>query len=95
MARMSDLSRHGFERVGIRAKIYTHSGKRTACLPVWTHHYNFVLPHSAYGRRPPASCLRTEGEQRVDTLPLGKNYFFENQESLPQSSIKKSHKMRK
>lgn len=36
---------------------YTHSWKRTAYLSKWTHHYNFVRPHSALGRRPPASCL--------------------------------------
>ncbi|WP_366937621.1 integrase core domain-containing protein [uncultured Desulfovibrio sp.] len=23
----------------------------------WTHHYNFVRPHSALGKKPPASCL--------------------------------------
>ena len=39
------------------AQTYTHSWKRTACLPVWTHHYNFVRPHSAPGGKPPASCL--------------------------------------
>ena len=39
------------------AQTYTHSWKRTACLSKWTHHYNFVRPHSALGRKPPASCL--------------------------------------
>ena len=39
------------------AQTYTHSWKRTAYLSKWTHHYNFVRPHSALGRRPPASCL--------------------------------------
>jgi transposase InsO family protein len=27
------------------AKTYTHSWKRTAYLPVWTHRYNFLRPH--------------------------------------------------
>ncbi|MSS26457.1 transposase, partial [Desulfovibrio sp. PG-178-WT-4] len=31
--------------------------KRTANLPVWTHRYNFVRPHTALGRKPPASRL--------------------------------------
>ena len=39
------------------AQTYTHSWKRTAYLSEWTHHYNFVRPHSALGRKPPASCL--------------------------------------
>ena len=39
------------------AQTYTHSWKRTAYLSKWTHHYNFVRPHSALGRKPPASCL--------------------------------------
>ena len=39
------------------AQTYTHSWKRTACLSKWMHHYNFVRPHSALGRKPPASCL--------------------------------------
>lgn len=34
---------------------YTHSWKRTAYLSKWTHHYNFVCPHSALGRRPPVA----------------------------------------
>ena len=36
---------------------YTHSWKRTAYLPVWTHRYNFLRPHTALGRKPPASKL--------------------------------------
>ena len=39
------------------AHTYTHSEKRTANLPVWTHRYNFVRPHTALGRKPPASRL--------------------------------------
>ena len=39
------------------AQTYTHSWKRTAQLPVWTHHYNFLRPHTALGRKPPASRL--------------------------------------
>ena len=39
------------------AQTYTHSWKRTAYLPIWTHHYNFMRPHSALGREPPASRL--------------------------------------
>ena len=39
------------------AATYTHSWKRTAYLPIWTHRYNFLRPHSALGRRPPASRL--------------------------------------
>ena len=39
------------------AQTYTHSWKRTASLSKWTYHYNFVRPHSALGRKPPASCL--------------------------------------
>lgn len=39
------------------AQTYTHSWKRTAYLPVWTHRYNFSRPHSALGRKPPASKL--------------------------------------
>ena len=51
------------------AETYTHSWKRTANLPIWTHHYNYSRPHTALGRKPPASKLG-EGEQRVDTLHL-------------------------
>jgi transposase len=40
------------------AQTYTHSWKRTAYLPVWTHRYNFLRPHTALGRKPPASMLR-------------------------------------
>ncbi|WP_363315622.1 integrase core domain-containing protein [uncultured Desulfovibrio sp.] len=36
------------------AQTYAHSWKRTAYLSKWTHHYNFVRPHSALGRKPPA-----------------------------------------
>jgi transposase InsO family protein len=36
---------------------YTHSWKRTAYLPIWTHRYNFPRPHTALGRKPPASKL--------------------------------------
>lgn len=36
---------------------YTHSWKRTAYLPIWTHRYNFLRPHTALGRKPPASKL--------------------------------------
>ena len=39
------------------AQTYTHSWKRTAYLPIWTHRYNFQRPHSALGRKPPASKL--------------------------------------
>jgi transposase InsO family protein len=39
------------------AQTYTHSWKRTAYLPVWTHRYNFLRPHTALGRKPPASAL--------------------------------------
>jgi transposase InsO family protein len=39
------------------AQTYTHSWKRTAYLPVWTHRYNYLRPHSALGRNPPASKL--------------------------------------
>lgn len=39
------------------AQSYTHSWKRTAYLTVWTHRYNFVRPHTALGRKPPASKL--------------------------------------
>lgn len=39
------------------AQTYAHSWKRTACLPAWTQQYSFVRPHSAPGRKPPASCL--------------------------------------
>jgi transposase len=39
------------------AQTYTHSWKRTAYLPVWTHRYNFLRPHTALGRKPPASML--------------------------------------
>jgi transposase InsO family protein len=39
------------------AQTYTHSWKRTANLPIWTHHYNYLRPHSALGREPPASKL--------------------------------------
>ena len=42
------------------AQTHTHSWKRTACLSKWTHHYNFVRPHSAPGGKPPASCLNGE-----------------------------------
>ena len=52
------------------AETYTHSWKRTANLPIWTHHYNYSRPHTALGRKPPASKLG-EGEQRVDTLQIG------------------------
>lgn len=40
------------------AETYTHSWKRTAYLPIWTHRYNFLRPHTALGRKPPASKLR-------------------------------------
>jgi transposase InsO family protein len=36
---------------------YTHSWKKTAYLPIWTHRYNFLRPHTALGRKPPASKL--------------------------------------
>lgn len=39
------------------AQTYTHSWKRTAYLPVWAHRYNFLRPHTALGRNPPASRL--------------------------------------
>ena len=39
------------------AQTYTQSWKRTANLPIWTHHYNYRRPHSALGREPPASKL--------------------------------------
>lgn len=39
------------------AQTYTHSWKRTAYLPVWTYRYNFLRPHTALGRKPPASKL--------------------------------------
>jgi transposase InsO family protein len=39
------------------AQTYTHSWKRTAYLPVWTHRYNCLRPHTALGRKPPASKL--------------------------------------
>ena len=39
------------------AQTYTHSWKRTAYLPVWTHRYNFLRPHTALGRNTPASRL--------------------------------------
>ncbi|MDR1509812.1 MAG: integrase core domain-containing protein [Synergistaceae bacterium] len=26
-------------------------------MPVWTHRYNYLRPHSALGKRPPASRL--------------------------------------
>ncbi len=39
------------------AQTYTHSWKRTAYLPMWTQRYNFQRPHSALGRKPPASRL--------------------------------------
>ena len=55
------------------AQTYTHPWKMTAYLSKWTHHYNFVRPHSALGRKPPAPCLKTEGKQRVDTLHLAPN----------------------
>ncbi|WP_374287895.1 integrase core domain-containing protein [Desulfovibrio desulfuricans] len=41
----------------VYAETYTHSWKRTAYLPMWTHRYNFLRPHSAPGRKPPASRL--------------------------------------
>jgi transposase InsO family protein len=40
------------------AQTYTHSWKRTAYLPVWTHRCNFLRPHTALGRKPPASSLK-------------------------------------
>ena len=39
------------------AQTYTHSWKRTAYLPIWTYRYNFLRPHTALGRKPPASKL--------------------------------------
>lgn len=39
------------------AKTYTHSWKRTAYLFVWTNRYNYLRPHTALGRKPPASRL--------------------------------------
>lgn len=39
------------------AQTYTHSWQRAAYLPVWTQRYNFQRPHSALGRKPPASRL--------------------------------------
>lgn len=39
------------------ARTYTHSQERAASLPVWTKRYNFQRPHSALGRKPPASRL--------------------------------------
>ncbi len=43
------------------AQTYTHSCKRTANLSRWTQYYNFIRPHSALGRKPPASILNSEG----------------------------------
>jgi transposase InsO family protein len=43
------------------AQTYTHSWKRTAYLPVWTHRYNFLRPHTALGRKTPASRLNGGG----------------------------------
>ena len=43
------------------AQTYTHSWKRTANLPIWTQRYNFQRPHSALGRKPPASRLAGGG----------------------------------
>ena len=40
------------------AQTYTHSWKRTAYLPIWTHSYNFTRLHTALGRKTPASKLR-------------------------------------
>jgi len=39
------------------AQTYTHSWKRTAYLPSWTHRYNYLRPHTALGRKPPASKM--------------------------------------
>ena len=39
------------------AQTYTHSWKRTANLPVWVQRYNFQRPHTALGRKTPASRL--------------------------------------
>ena len=39
------------------AQTYTHSWKRTANLSVWTYRYNHSRPHSALGRKTPASRL--------------------------------------
>ena len=39
------------------AQTYTHSRERTAYLPAWTARYNFLRPHTALGRKPPASKL--------------------------------------
>lgn len=46
------------------AHTYTHSEKRTANLPVWTHRYNFVRPHTALGRKPPS----LKAERRVNNV---------------------------
>lgn len=39
------------------AETYAHSRNRTAYLPIWTYRYNFLRPHTALGRKPPASKL--------------------------------------
>ena len=39
------------------APTYTHSRQRTDYLSIWTYRYNYVRPHSALGRKPPASKL--------------------------------------
>ena len=43
------------------ASTYTHSWKRTHDLPLWTYRYNFLRPHMALGRNPPASRLPGAG----------------------------------
>ena len=40
-----------------RGQIYANSAERTAALPAWLDHYNFVRPHGSLGKRPPGSRL--------------------------------------
>jgi transposase InsO family protein len=37
--------------------VYADSAERTAALPAWLDHYNFIRPHGSLGKRPPGSRL--------------------------------------
>jgi transposase InsO family protein len=40
-----------------RGRLYANSTERTAALPAWLDHYNYIRPHGSLGHKPPGSRL--------------------------------------
>jgi transposase InsO family protein len=38
-------------------RLYANSAERTAALPAWLDHYNFIRPHGSLAKKPPATRL--------------------------------------